>query len=494
MRCKPCVNFITRMTFISSLLLMALAATSYADDHPLFSAYPEAEVRKALVVEYERFNLPVSALTEDPAPTLLSLTGDLYQHFYIINGVSSLKAFENYSAAAKRGGFSTIFSCEADACGTAKQIKALGEAVSAENAVYNYHHNPYYLVTEKKTDHGKIYAAWFIGAYENELAVQQVILEEKTAQTDLIKVDESYFGSTAQTLTPTETADAKELAKDHPLLARYPGATLRKHLVTDHEATQLLPAPNAEDQTALSLEGDLAQHFYLIDKASTLKVFENYQQALEKAGFSRVSHCALDACGAPRDVSAFGGKTSVENSVYNYYRNPYYLLAKKPMDTGDIYVALFIGAYENEVAVQQTILRTKALETGLVNVNADSLMQQIEADGKALIYGIYFDTGKAQIKEESTPTLAVIAELLSKNPELLLYVVGHTDDTGSNTTNRELSQQRAAAVVHSLTNNYKVASARLQAEGVGPYAPESNNTTEAGKQLNRRVELVRRLQ
>lgn len=324
--------------------------------------------------------------------------------------------------------------------------------------------------------------------------MQQVILEEKPQQIDLIKVDESYFKSAAQGITPTETADAKELAKDHPLLARYPGAKLRQHRVTDHERITLLPAPNAEDQTALTLEGDLAQHFYHVNQASTLKVFENYQHALSKAGFEQISHCARQECGPERSVKSFGDKTSVEGNVYNYYRNPYYLLAKNSLATGDVYVALFVGGYENTVAVQQTVLRTKALETDLVKVNADSLMQQIEADGKALIYGIYFDTGKAEIKEESTPTLTVIAELLTKNPELLLYVVGHTDDTGSNTFNRDLSQKRAASVVQALTTNHKIAPARLQAEGVGPYAPESNNTSEAGKQLNRRVELVKRLQ
>src|SRR5690606_2981607 len=180
------------------------------------------------------------------------------------------------------------------------------------NSVYNYYRNPYYLVTEKKTDHGKTYAAWFVGAYEDSVAVQQVILEEQPAQLDLINVDQKYFGSASQGITPTETADAEELAKDHPLLARYPGAKLRNHRVTDHERAQLLPAPNAEDQTALTLEGDLAQHFYLIDKASTLKVFDNYRQARDKAGFLQVSLFALSNCSDTDDVIAIGGHTAIK--------------------------------------------------------------------------------------------------------------------------------------------------------------------------------------
>src|SRR5690606_18528770 len=192
-------------------------------------------------------------------------------------------------------------------------------------------------------------------------------IEETPAQTDLINVNSSYLETTPD-INPTETANAAELAKDHPLLARYPGAKLRKHRVTDHERIDLLPAPNSTDQTRLTREGDLAQHFYHIDNASTLKVFENYQQALKSAGFSQLSYCALEDCGPARDVNAFGDKTSVEGIVYNYYRKPYYLLTKKSLDTGDIYVALFVGGHDSQVAVQQTILRTKELTTDLVKI------------------------------------------------------------------------------------------------------------------------------
>ena len=143
--------------------------------------------------------------------------------------------------------------------------------------------------------------------------------------------------------------------------------------------------------------------------------------------------------------------------------------------------------------MQQVIVQEKAVQTGLVNVNADSLKQQIDTDGKALIYGIYFDTGKAEIKTESKPTLDAIAELLKRNPDLLLYVVGHTDDTGDGVANVILSKQRADSVVATLIKDYQVTAARLQAQGVGPYVPASNNTSDAGKQKNRRVELVKRL-
>jgi outer membrane protein OmpA-like peptidoglycan-associated protein len=325
------------------------------------------------------------------------------------------------------------------------------------------------------------------------VAVQQVILEAKPLDANLIKVDPSC-SSKPGAPEATEKGDASDLAKDHKLFARYPNAKLRKSIHVDTEIVTIPAAPNATDKTPLNLTGDLSRHFYEIKDVSTLKVFENYKQALTKAGFTVLQKCELTECGDASVAEKFGAKISVEDSVYNSYRKPYYVLAKKASDTGDIYVSLFVGGYENEVSVQQIILQQKGVKTGLIKVDADGLKQQIDADGKALIYGIYFDTGKSAVKPESKPTLDAIAQLLTKNKDLLLYVVGHTDDTGAGAANVELSRQRAAAVVNELVTSYKIPAARLQAQGVGPYAPAGNNTNDAGKQKNRRVELVKRLQ
>jgi outer membrane protein OmpA-like peptidoglycan-associated protein len=303
----------------------------------------------------------------------------------------------------------------------------------------------------------------------------------------------SHASSTPAATAPEKGA-ASDLAKDNKLLARYPNATLRKSVQADSETFSIPAAPNSTDKSPLNLSGDLSRHFYIVKGVSTLKVFENYKQALTKAGFSFLSKCELAECGSEDGMEKLGAKVSVEDDVYNYYRKPYYVVAKKPASSGDIYVALFVGGFESEVGVQQVILQAKGVETGLIKVDADTLKSQIDSDGKALIYGIYFDTGQAVIKPASKPTLDVIAQLLARNKDLLLYVVGHTDDTGAGTANLDLSRQRASAVVNKLVNEYRIPAARLQAQGVGPYAPAGNNTTDAGKQKNRRVELVKRLQ
>jgi len=125
-----------------------------------------------------------------------------------------------------------------------------------------------------------------------------------------------------------------------------------------------------------------------------------------------------------------------------------------------------------------------------VVANAESLAGNIRETGKAAVYGIYFDTGKAEIKPESEAALAEIAKLLKADPKLKLYVVGHTDNVGLFGSNIKLSDDRAAAVVKALVGKYGIVSSRLTPFGDGPTAPVASNKSEEGRAKNRRVELV----
>jgi len=87
--------------------------------------------------------------------------------------------------------------------------------------------------------------------------------------------------------------------------------------------------------------------------------------------------------------------------------------------------------------------------------------------------------------------LREIAKLLQQNPDLKVYVVGHTDNVGDANYNMDLSKRRAEAVVQTLVSQYGIQENRLKAMGVGLFAPISSNGTEEGRAKNRRVELVK---
>jgi outer membrane protein OmpA-like peptidoglycan-associated protein len=103
--------------------------------------------------------------------------------------------------------------------------------------------------------------------------------------------------------------------------------------------------------------------------------------------------------------------------------------------------------------------------------------------------GVFFDTGKSALKKGAQATLNRIAEQLKANPDIRIVVEGHTDSTGSTATNQTLSEKRAQAVRDFLVNA-GVPADRITSAGRGEEQPVATNNTAAGRQQNRRVELV----
>ncbi len=125
-------------------------------------------------------------------------------------------------------------------------------------------------------------------------------------------------------------------------------------------------------------------------------------------------------------------------------------------------------------------------------ISPGTLSAGLASAGSVVVPGIYFDSDKAVVKAESKAALEAMAGLLRQQPGLSIYVVGHTDDSGSLEHNLLLSQQRAEAVKAALVR-YGISARRLEARGVGPLAPEATNTTDEGRTRNRRVVIAARL-
>lgn len=137
-----------------------------------------------------------------------------------------------------------------------------------------------------------------------------------------------------------------------------------------------------------------------------------------------------------------------------------------------------------------TILEKQVMKQEVV-ASAEVMGNDINATGHVSIYGIYFDTGKADLKPESDAAIAEIAKLLQNDAALNVYVVGHTDNVGSFDSNLKLSKDRAEAVARELAGKHGVAAGRLKAHGVSSLAPVASNDSDEGKAKNRRVELVK---
>ena len=106
-----------------------------------------------------------------------------------------------------------------------------------------------------------------------------------------------------------------------------------------------------------------------------------------------------------------------------------------------------------------------------VVADAEALKAGLQATGHMELKGIFFDTGKADLKPESEAALKEVARMLQQSGALKVWVVGHTDSVGTAESNLALSTARAASVVKYLTGTSGIAAKRLGSFGAGPYAP-----------------------
>ena len=280
-------------------------------------------------------------------------------------------------------------------------------------------------------------------------------------------------------------AQDKAGSRDHPLITRYPGSVITQYAAKEFDEFSLPvgPAKYPAPPKIQLLEGKVTRIGYSYPaERSSLEVYRNYESALKRAGFQTMFTCSGDTCGRAR--------FQMTPDWYDVWYGPghWQFSGKMTRPEGEVYVSLHVTQGNTGL----DIIETKSMQSGMVTVNAAALAGDITQAGHAAIYGIYFDTGRAEIKPESTATLAEIGKLLQQDPKLKLYVVGHTDSAGELAMNMDLSRRRADAVVKALAASYGVTADRLQAHGNGPLAPVASNKTEEGRAKNRRVELVER--
>lgn len=274
-------------------------------------------------------------------------------------------------------------------------------------------------------------------------------------------------------------------SKDSPLMSRYPGSVIDQYHTSQFDEFNFpVGAVTAQSMPkSLHLEGKITRIVYTNPEGrSPLEIYRNYESALKRAGFETVFTCTGDACG----IARFHMTNDWADLWYG--AGHYQFSGKLARPEGDLYVSLHVGSGTSNF----DIIEVKPMEGGLVTVNAAALAGDIGKLGHAAVYGILFDTGKADVKPESAPALQEIGKLLQQDPKLKLYIVGHTDSVGELQLNMDLSRHRADSVIKALTTTYGVAADRLLAYGDGPLAPVASNKDEAGRAKNRRVELVER--
>jgi len=262
-------------------------------------------------------------------------------------------------------------------------------------------------------------------------------------------------------VAPLTAQEDAEGSKDPALFTRMPGFHIYNYEELQFDKYNF----RVSDDKSVSIEGHHSNiNYYLNENAeapSGLQIARNYINAIKKVGGELIYEFED------------GG---LQNTIMKLVKN-----GKE--------VWVYVNGGGNGM-YSVNIIEKEAMNQDVV-ADANSMANSIKESGKVAVYGIYFDTGKATLKPESETTLLEIAKLLKADTGLKLYVVGHTDNTGTFDANLKLSMDRAVAVVNTLVSKHSVNASNLKAFGDGPTAPVASNDNEAGKALNRRVELVK---
>jgi len=253
-------------------------------------------------------------------------------------------------------------------------------------------------------------------------------------------------------------------SKDYPGITRMPGYYIDGYEEMQFSSFEFTVTAGGKT-TKQAVEG----HWYHIkyqrkkdtQPVSAVQIRRNYQNAARAAG-GQVLH----------DDGGEGQRTTVR-------------IAK---GGSKVWVEAFIASVGPDIYFL-TIVEEQAMQQD-VTMDASAMASSIADTGSVAIYGINFDTAKSDLKPDSEPAIDEIAKLLTGNPALKVYIVGHTDMVGDAASNVRLSQARAQSVITALVTKHGIAASRLIAFGNGPYAPVASNKTDDGRAKNRRVELV----
>lgn len=285
-------------------------------------------------------------------------------------------------------------------------------------------------------------------------------------------------------------AHAQADKSDHPLVSPYEGSIVRRKDVKEFDEYQAFTGMDdtGKEPMSIDLEGKVTKLLYTTPKdRSILEVFRNYEAAVLQAGAEIIYSCDQ---GKYECARSYAGPTFQKVSDIHSMQNlsGRYLLARLEQNESTAYIAIAVGAASTTVHV----VEVKAMDTGMVTLDAEALGKGLDARGYVVVEGIYFDTDKATMQPRSAAALTEMAGLLEARPDLAVYVVGHTDSQGTFEHNQALSEARAKAVVEALVAEHGVPQGRLQAHGVGPLAPQASNADDNGRARNRRVVLVAR--
>lgn len=296
---------------------------------------------------------------------------------------------------------------------------------------------------------------------------------------------------------------------DNTLLSAFDGSVELLRYNSRFSPLTLLVSPldSQKNPSSTVVEGTLdSRIFKRPENVSDFEIYKSYLSTLKSSGFDVLLACEKNTCNITPSAKKVYWHPNNEIVNRPYQRSiksaqvretqflagwaSYYISASKTIENQIVYAMVIISKQHGLYSIDELI--ATAMESNTVTLNLDGLKDKLKNEGKVVLDGLFFKTASSVLSDDSNPALDTVAQYLKLHQEQSFYVVGHTDDIGSLDGNLALSRTRAESVIKAL-QSYGIKGSRLSPYGVGPYSPASSNSSENGRQLNRRVELVLRV-
>jgi OmpA-OmpF porin, OOP family len=251
------------------------------------------------------------------------------------------------------------------------------------------------------------------------------------------------------------------------------------------------PINNHEDQFSLFITADGKKGYYSHEESRPAGYSVSYIYEVEIPEAHRIKFKSNYVKGIVRD-KATRQPLLAKIELINLEKNETESLVESDSISGQYLIVLTQGAeyalYVNKKHYLFQSLNFNYSEVSdfePITLNID--LEKAKEGTIAVLQNIFFDVDKYELKEKSKTELQKISRFLLDNPNVRVEISGHTDNSGSATYNKQLSEKRAQSVYDYLVRN-GLDQKRLTTKGYGPDQPIADNATEEGRQRNRRIE------
>lgn len=281
---------------------------------------------------------------------------------------------------------------------------------------------------------------------------------------------------------------------------RFPGnAVLEQEENTADTRYDLPTGPWNDGIPGIPVEGDVIKQAWRIDAAglSTLQLLRPLREQLLNDGFDILFECETNDCGG--FDFRFATPTLPAPALQVNLADFRFLSAWKTQDDAEYAISLLVSQTGSAGYIQVISAGTVTADITTAqgaparaasNESALPIAASLDSLGYAVLDGLRFETGSAQLADGDSAALQTLADYLADNPDITVALVGHTDAEGSLDGNIALSKRRAGSVLERLVSDYNVPRAQLDAQGMGYLSPIANNLTQEGRDANRRVEVI----